>query len=116
MVKGRILTLRVSAAVHRHLLDRAADKGTTISEVARGIIEQQLASDSVMALLTDLEIARRFRELYAQTRLSNYCLDALARNIMDDKKYDSWQTHVRQQMDQEAMSKDKYNTEGVNKA
>jgi predicted transcriptional regulator len=103
MNNGKILTVRLSEALHKNLEQRAETEGGTISDIARTIITEHVRVEDVashLSKLEELDIGRRFRELYAQARIANHSLDALARTMLGDK-YHAWRTAVNQSIEQE---------------
>ena len=100
----KIFTFRLPEAVHNNLLKQALENGTTASDLMRSIIVEHLRVENILSKLDELDISRRFRELYAQARIANHALDALARATLGDK-YDAWRTTVNQSLDQEVARK-----------
>lgn len=101
MNNGKILTFRLPTALHRRLVEQAATEGTTISDIARNIILEHKQIEGITAKIDELEIGRRFRELYAQARIANHGIDALARLTLGDNNYEQWRSAISQGLEQE---------------
>ena len=104
MNNGKILTVRLTEALHNDLLHRAETEGGTVSDIARRIITDHVGVEDIaehFSKLEELDIGRRFRELYAQARMANHGLDALARATLGDK-YPAWRKAVNQNLEEEA--------------
>ncbi len=103
MTNRKILTVRLPEALHNDLSQRALTEGGTISDVVRNIISQHVRAEDLighLSKLEELDIGRRFRALYAQARIANHSLDALARTMLGEKYHD-WRTAVNQSLEQE---------------
>jgi len=105
-MRTKMVGFRVPTALYEKLVGLAQSEGTTISDVARSIVEKHVQVSAVLTALDGLDIARRFRELYAQARIANHGLDALARAMLGDK-YDDWLTDVKRGLKRETESKKK---------
>ena len=97
-------TFRLPEAVHNSLLQQALENGTTVSDLVRNIVVEHLRVENILSELDELDISRRFRELYAQARIANHSLDAIARAMLADK-YDAWRSAVNQSLEQEVARK-----------
>ncbi len=103
-IKGKIITFRLPDSLHSRLQEQAAVDGTTISDVARSIVEQHVQISAVLTRIDDLDIGRRFREIYGQTRCAIIGLDALARASLGNG-YDAWLAEVQERMSMEVKKK-----------
>ena len=104
MKNGKIITFRLPSTLHEKLAEQAAIEGATISDVARTIIGEHNQISSVLSKFEELDISRRFRELYGQARCAVIGLDVLARATLGDK-YNEWLSEVKERLDEEANNK-----------
>ncbi len=93
-------TFRLPEALHNTLVQHASREETTVSDVVRNIVIEHLRVENIVLKLDEFDIPRRFRELYAQARIANHSIDALARTMLGDK-YHAWRTAVNQSIEQE---------------
>ncbi len=93
-------TFRLPEAVFNSLQQQASENKTTISQIVRDIISEHLQVETIALKLEEIDISRRFRELYAQARITNHALDVLAGYLLAEK-YKAWKSDVNQHIDQE---------------
>jgi hypothetical protein len=97
-------SFRLPESLYYKLHQQATTDGTTVSDVVRTIIVESKRIESVSSKIDELEISRRFRELYTQARLANIGIDAIAQVAFGDK-YNIWRTGVDRNFEQEKAKK-----------
>ena len=113
----KTISIRLDDKAIEILRDQAAENGQTISEIIRSIIMKEQDREGSESRFTALETSlnnlanifqemdglRRFRELYAQAKMSNISNDALARILLGEQKHAEWRLLVDKAMKEAAV-------------